>query len=78
MTLGIELETLLSDLAVEVDCELGYAENGLVVAVQQRLDRTVAAVDGDPAGEAEVAVEPRVQQDTAVHLHADLLETLLR
>ena len=69
MLLLVEDQASLVDVAVEVDRQLRNAADGLV-------DRDVdgrAVVQLDAAGDAEVAVEPRVDQCAAVHLDAELL-----
>lgn len=68
VTLLVELEALGGDRPVEVDGELGDAQEGSV-----DVDEAAGAVaQGEPAGDAEVAVEPGVEQRAAVDLHGDL------
>ncbi len=69
--LGVELQPVLADLAVEVDGELRDPQDGSVDE-QQTLFDSASAADRDPTREAEVTVEPRVQQRAAVHLDPDL------
>ncbi len=67
VALLVELHALV-DLAVQVDGELRHAQQRLV-----QLDEADGAVlEREPAGDAEVAVQPGVQRDTAVDLHRDL------
>ena len=64
MLLRVEHEPDGVDLAVEVHGELGHAGDRLVDVDERR-----RSVGGDqPPGDAEVAVEPRVVEDAAVHL----------
>ena len=58
--------------AVEVDGELGDAQQRVAAVEGARLD-AVRPAHGDPAGEAEVAVEPRVEEQAAVGLDAEQL-----
>ena len=69
MALHVELEALGVDAAIEMDGELRHARHRSL-GVDER--RRAAAVD-DVTGDAEVPVEPRVVQDAAVHLDAELL-----
>ena len=64
----VEEQALLVDVAVEVDRQLRHAGDRLVDVHERR--GTVAA--DDPSGDAEVAVEPAVQQRPAVDLDAEL------
>ena len=67
MQVLVEDQALVVDVAVEMDRELRHAGDRLVDVDERR--RTVAA--DDPAGDAEVAVEPAVQQRAAVDLDAE-------
>ncbi len=67
----VEHEAALVDVAVEMDGELGDAADRLVDA---HVDGG-SVVEDDAAGDAEVAVEPRVEQRPAVDLHAELAPT---
>ncbi len=58
--------------AVQVDGQLGHAQQGFVDLDQPVARDAVRAAQGEPAGDAEVPVEPGVQRDPAVDLHADL------
>lgn len=65
--LRVERDTFV-DAAVEVDGELGYAQQRLVDA-----DEAAGSVaQGQSARDAEVAVEPGVVRDAAVDFHGDL------
>ena len=67
--LAVEDDAPLVHLAVEVDGELGDPQQRPVDLHAGGLGRRRS---DDPAGQAEVAVEPRVQQDAAVDLDAEL------
>ena len=65
MLLFVQQQALVVDLAVEVDGQLGNPQ-------QRPLDPKqpgAAARDADPARQAQIAVEPRVEQRAAVDLH---------
>ena len=65
---GVELQAGVVHAAVEVDRELWNARDRPV-----HVDEVRRAVAGqDPPGDAEVAVEPRVEEHTAVDLDAEL------
>ena len=69
--LFVEFEALGSDLAVEVDRELGYTQNRAV-----DLDQVRGHVSGhDLARESEVSIEPAINECTAVDLDAKLANT---
>ncbi len=70
--LRVELQADLVDLAVEVDGQLGHPQQRPVVAEQHACSGPLAAEHGHPSRQAEVAVEPRVQQHPAVDLDAEL------
>ena len=70
----VEQETLLVDLAVEVDRELWHPQQRSIVAEEAGL-HAVAVADRHPTGEAEVAIEPRVQEHAPVDLDAELAPT---
>ena len=66
--LAIEHQTALVDVAVEVDGELRDAGDRL-----GHVDEHVGAVgEHDAPGDAQVAVEPAVEQHAAVDLDAEL------
>ena len=66
--LSIERDAALVHVTVEMDRELGEAQHGTV-----DLDEThFAGPQRDASGEAEVAVEPRVDEGAAVDIDADL------
>ena len=69
--LGVELEALAVDVAVEVDGELGDPQQRPVEVRTGALELAVDP-DDDPARQAEVAVEPGVEQGAAVDLDAEL------
>ena len=69
--LAVEQEPSLADLTVEVDRQLRHPQDRSVDPDQAHLDPPLGA-DGHPAGQAEVAVEPGVDQRAAVDLHAEL------
>ena len=66
LLVGIEI-----GLAVQVDGQRGDAQQWLV-DLDEALDKGVAVADEDAAGDAQVAVEPRVPDAAAVRLDADL------
>ncbi len=69
MLLRVEHEPVGVDLAVEVHGELGDARHRV-----GDVDEDARSVGGgDATGDAEVTVEPRVVEDAAVHLDAELL-----
>ena len=67
----VEHQPALVDVAVEVDRQLRHPADRLVDA---HVDGGAVA-QHDPAGDAEVAVEPRVEQRAAVDLDAELPPT---
>ncbi len=67
VALAVQLEAVV-DLPVEVDGELRYAQQGAVHVHQVG----GAVAQGQPAAEAQVAVEPGVEQGAAVDLDGDL------
>ena len=72
MPLSIELQSLFAHVSVEVDRELGDAQQGAVVTDESQ--RPIGAgADGDPTGDPQVSVEPGVEERPAVHLDAELL-----
>ncbi len=69
--LRVELQAGVVHPAIEVDRELRHARDRPV-----HVDEVRRAVAGqDPSGDAEVAVEPRVEEHTAVDLDAELTPT---
>ena len=65
----VEHHPALVDLSIEVNRELGHAGDGVVHG-----DESGGAVAHDQAaGDAEVAIEPRVEQRPAVDLYRELL-----
>ena len=71
MLLPIEYESVV-DTSVEMDGELGNAGDRLTYV--DEVGGTV--VEHELAGDTQVAVEPRVVQDAAVHLDAELFPAL--
>ena len=67
----VEDEASLVDVAIEMDRQLRNSAHRFVDADVDR--RPVGQLD--PTGDAEVAIEPRVDQRPAVDLHAQLLPT---
>lgn len=67
--LGVEQEATAVDLAVEMDGQLRHAGDGFGDVDE---DRCAAGID-EPTGDAEVAIEPAVVEDAAVHLDGELL-----
>ena len=66
--LSVELQAVVVHAAIEVDRELWNPRDRTV-----HVDEVRRAVAGqDPSGDAEVAVEPRVEEHTAVDLDAEL------
>jgi hypothetical protein len=66
--LPVEYEALLVDVAVEVDGELRHPRDRLVNVDEGRR----AVGHHEPAGDAEVAVEPAVEEHASVDLDAEL------
>ncbi len=66
--LAVEDDSLLVHVAVEVDRELGQPEDGSIDLDEPDFARP----QRDATREAEVAVEPRVDQRAAVHVDAEL------
>ncbi len=66
--LGVELDPLAQHGPVQMDRQLGDAQQGLVGVEQPRL-QTVGGAHDDTSGQAEVAVQPRGDQRRAVDLH---------
>ena len=58
VALGVELEPLRADLAVEVDGQLRDAQHGLVDVYRHRLHVAFAVHHRDLAREAQIAVDP--------------------
>ena len=58
-----------------MDGELGDPEHGPVGAEELVADGAGARPDRHPSGQTEVAIEPRVDQCTAVHLDPELAES---
>ena len=75
MALRVEHEPLLVHPAIEVDGELGDAEERVVV-LHEPDGQPFGAAHGHSAGDAEVPVEPRVEERTAVDLDADLAPSM--
>jgi len=71
MPLGVEVESILPDVTVEMDCQLRDAEQRTLVT-HQTLFGAIGSLDHDAAGKSQVAVEPRVQQHAAIDLHPQL------
>ena len=69
--LGIELETVVH-AAIEVDGQLRHA--GQWRADQHRCAAPICGMDG--SGEAEIAIQPRIQQGPAIDLDAQLQAVL--
>ena len=70
--LGIQLESVAHS-GVEVNGQLGHSQQGAVDAQQPHL-RPVRRAHHDPPGQAEVPVEPGVEQGTAVDLDSELAD----
>ena len=68
VALAVEDQSGLGDVTIQVDGQLGHPHTVIVVAYQA--NPTVA--EYHPAGHSQVTVQPRVEQDAPVHLHAEL------
>jgi hypothetical protein len=68
MLLAIEDDALLVHVAIEMDRELGQSQQWAVDLDEPHLPRT----QRDPTRQAQVAVEPRVDERAAVHVDAEL------
>ncbi len=71
MLLRIELQPFGTQVTVEVDRQLRHPQHRPVHPYQPG-PRAVRCADNDTASEAEVAIEPGIQQRAAVDLHAEL------
>ena len=68
---GVELETLLIELAVQVDRETRHAQEGPFEIDELAAEFSSVAHD-DTAGERQIAVEPGVEQHAAIGLDREL------
>ena len=73
MLLGVQLQPVGAQAAVEVDGELRDPQHRPVHPQQPQL-RAGAGAHGHAAGQPQVAVEPGIQDGPAVDLHAELPE----
>ena len=64
MTLPVELEALLVDVAIQMNGELRDARHTMV-DLQESSREPVALVDDDPACDSEVAVGPGAEKNAA-------------
>jgi len=60
------------NLAIEVDRELRHARDRLVDAYEVACDRAAVVAHEHAAGDAQVTIEPRVEQHAAVDLDTEL------
>ncbi len=71
MGLGVEQQTVLSDVSIEVDGELWDSQHRSAIEHQTCFDLAV-----DPhlhsSGETQISIQPTVEQDTAVDLDPQL------
>ena len=72
--LGVELQAVRAQRGVQVDRELRDAQDGPVHPHQPHLE-TAGRAHHHPAGQPQVAVQPRIEQRAAVDLDAELPET---
>lgn len=69
----VELETLVVDATVEMDGQVGNAQERLV-DLDDLGDDLIALLDQDAARDTQIAIEPSMPQTSSVALHADLQE----
>lgn len=71
MELPVQRERLV-DRTVQMDGQLGYPQQRFVDLDEPGPDPAARRAHREPPGDAQVAVEPGVQRNAAVDLHADL------